>query len=90
MRFIRTKAAVAGIGLALSLAACGDAGDDIITGKKGNDIIIGGGDDDQMRGDSGKDTLQGKGGDDKCLFNSEDKISSCDKADEVRIPDFPF
>ena len=28
MRFIRTKAAVAGIGLALSLAACGDAGDD--------------------------------------------------------------
>ncbi len=28
MRFIRTKAAVAGIGLALSLAACGDAGSD--------------------------------------------------------------
>lgn len=28
MRFIRTKALVAGIGLALSLAACGDAGDD--------------------------------------------------------------
>lgn len=28
MRYIRTKAAVAGIGLALSLAACGDAGDD--------------------------------------------------------------
>lgn len=28
MRFIRTKAMVAGIGLALSLAACGDAGDD--------------------------------------------------------------
>ncbi len=28
MRFIRTKAVVAGLGLALSLAACGDAGDD--------------------------------------------------------------
>jgi glutamate transport system substrate-binding protein len=28
MRFIRTKAAVVGLGLALSLAACGDAGDD--------------------------------------------------------------
>ena len=28
MRFIRTKAVVAGIGLALSLAACGDAGED--------------------------------------------------------------
>ena len=28
MRFTRTKAAVAGLGLALSLAACGDAGDD--------------------------------------------------------------
>ncbi len=28
MRFIRTKAVVAGIGLALSLAACGDAGSD--------------------------------------------------------------
>jgi len=28
MRFIRTKAAAAGIGLALSLAACGDAGSD--------------------------------------------------------------
>jgi hypothetical protein len=69
---------------------CGDAGDDIITGNKGDDIIIGGGDDDKLRGDSGKDTVQGKGGDDECLFNSEDKISSCDKADEVRVPDFPF
>jgi len=28
MRFIRTKAVVATVGLALSLAACGDAGDD--------------------------------------------------------------
>ncbi len=28
MRFIRAKAVVAGVGLALSLAACGDAGDD--------------------------------------------------------------
>ena len=28
MRLIRTKAAVAGLGLALSLVACGDAGDD--------------------------------------------------------------
>ena len=28
MRLIRTKAAVAGVGLALSLAACGDAGSD--------------------------------------------------------------
>jgi glutamate transport system substrate-binding protein len=28
MRFIRTKAAIAGIGLAISLAACGDAGND--------------------------------------------------------------
>jgi glutamate transport system substrate-binding protein len=28
MRFIRTKAVVAGLGLALSLAACGDAGED--------------------------------------------------------------
>jgi len=28
MRFTRTKAAVAGLGLAISLAACGDAGDD--------------------------------------------------------------
>lgn len=28
MRFIRTKAVIAGVGLALSLAACGDAGDD--------------------------------------------------------------
>ena len=33
MRFIRTKAAVAGIGLALSLAACGDAG-----GGGGSDV----------------------------------------------------
>ena len=28
MRFIRTKAVIATVGLALSLAACGDAGDD--------------------------------------------------------------
>ena len=28
MRFIRAKAVLAGVGLALSMAACGDAGDD--------------------------------------------------------------
>ena len=32
MRLIRTKAAVAGLGVALSLAACGDAGDDSSAG----------------------------------------------------------
>ena len=37
MRFIRTKAAVAGLGLALSLAACGDAGDD---GSEGVDVEV--------------------------------------------------
>ena len=37
MRLIRTKAAVAGLGLALSLAACGDAGDD---GSAGVDVEV--------------------------------------------------
>ena len=37
MRLTRTKAAVAGIGLALSLAACGDAGDD---GSEGVDVDV--------------------------------------------------
>ena len=36
MRFIRTKAVVAGLGLALSLAACGDAGDD----SEGPDVEV--------------------------------------------------
>ncbi len=36
MRFIRTKAVVAGLGLALSLAACGDAGSD----SKGVDVEV--------------------------------------------------
>lgn len=35
MRFIRTKATIAGIGLAISLAACGEAGDD---GDGGRDV----------------------------------------------------
>jgi glutamate transport system substrate-binding protein len=34
MRFIRTKAVLAGVGLALSMAACGDAGSD----DEGNDV----------------------------------------------------
>jgi glutamate transport system substrate-binding protein len=37
MRFTRTKAALAGLGLALSLAACGDAGDD---GGEGVDVEV--------------------------------------------------
>jgi glutamate transport system substrate-binding protein len=37
MRFIRTKAAVAGLGLALSLAACGDAGNE---GSEGVDVEV--------------------------------------------------
>ena len=37
MRFIRTKAVVAGLGLALSLAACGDAGDE---GGEATDVEV--------------------------------------------------
>ena len=42
MRFIRTKAVIATVGLALSLAACGDAGDD---GGEATDVeVLGHGD----------------------------------------------